>query len=426
MSGIPFVLTVASEKGGVGKTTLATNLAVYLKALREDLPVTVVSFDNHFSVDNMFAIGAHRGTSVAGLFTGTPPAQLQQLGEYGVQYFASARSLTPPDDNPRHLAQVLHRSGLGGIFIIDTRPIIDYFTRSALLAADLILAPVKDRASLVNASSLLAALEEDAGSAARLWLVPSLIDNRLKLRADIGIREFLVFSARERGFQVLDSYISKSPKVESLATNLTSRVYPILTHARNTVVHSQYREIADFVLQQYDRFHPQPPQETLLSAGLPAAKLQRLTSDCAVCGEQIGAGERVLCQDLRSRGKGLLHRDCLEALLAETELGVELGADGMLVFDLSEAGVSSRGDEVAIHLFAASGEEQFAARLSLGETAGLELFLRTACRRGADEFFRDALFVSLEHDPYALLHGSGRRRFALLRHHVLRELFTLV
>lgn len=426
MSGIPFVLTVASEKGGVGKTTLATNLAVYLKALREDLPVTVVSFDNHFSVDNMFAIGAHRATSVAGLFDGTPLSQLLQLGEYGVQYFASARALTPPNDDPHHLSQVLHRSALGGIFIIDTRPIIDYFTRSALLAADLILAPVKDRPSLVNAASILTAIEEDQGDAAKLWLVPSLIDSRLKLRADIGIREFLVFSARERGFQVLESYISKSPKVESLATNLTTRVYPILTHARNTIVHSQYREIAEFVLAQYDRFRPQPPQETLLSSGLPEVRLQRLTSECAICGEPIGSGERVLCQDFRSRGKGLLHRDCLEALLAETELGVDLPAEGMLVFDLSEAGVSSSGDEVAIHLFAADGEEQFAARISLTEVAGLELFLRTACRRGADEFFRDALLVALESDPYAQLHGAGLRRYALLRHRVLRELFALV
>ncbi|MCK4508224.1 MAG: P-loop NTPase, partial [Desulfuromonadales bacterium] len=49
----PYIVTISSEKGGVGKTTLATNLAIYLKALHEDLPVTLLSFDNHFSVDQM-------------------------------------------------------------------------------------------------------------------------------------------------------------------------------------------------------------------------------------------------------------------------------------------------------------------------------------------------------------------------------------
>ena len=49
----PFrVLTVTSNKGGVGKTTLATNLAVYFRALREDLPILLLGFDDQSLVCN--------------------------------------------------------------------------------------------------------------------------------------------------------------------------------------------------------------------------------------------------------------------------------------------------------------------------------------------------------------------------------------
>src|SRR5210317_323144 len=91
-----FVIAVASEKGGVGKTTIATNLAVYLKALREDLPVTVASFDNHFSVDQMFALGAKPESGVEALLRNEIPQNLVTLGQYGVQYIASSRRLQPP------------------------------------------------------------------------------------------------------------------------------------------------------------------------------------------------------------------------------------------------------------------------------------------------------------------------------------------
>lgn len=99
-----FVVAVASEKGGVGKTTIATNLAVYLKALEEDLPVTIASFDNHFSVDNMFAIGQQKGASVAGLFTEQAVKDLALLGEYGVQFLASERNLLPGRPRPTAVA----------------------------------------------------------------------------------------------------------------------------------------------------------------------------------------------------------------------------------------------------------------------------------------------------------------------------------
>ncbi len=92
----PFVVTVASEKGGVGKTTIATNLAVYLKALHEDLPVTIASFDNHFSVDQMFALGPRPASGMADLIAGEPSPDLVRLGQYGVQYIASSRRLAAP------------------------------------------------------------------------------------------------------------------------------------------------------------------------------------------------------------------------------------------------------------------------------------------------------------------------------------------
>ena len=50
------VVTVSSNKGGVGKTTLATNLAIYTRALREDLPVLVVGLDDQGTLDRMFAL----------------------------------------------------------------------------------------------------------------------------------------------------------------------------------------------------------------------------------------------------------------------------------------------------------------------------------------------------------------------------------
>jgi cellulose biosynthesis protein BcsQ len=346
-----FVVTVASEKGGVGKTTIATNLAVYLKALHEELPVTIASFDNHFSVDQMFALGPRPASGMAELLQGAAPPDLVRLGQYGVQYIASSRRLAAPAEAPAALRSRLEALALEGLLILDTRPILDWFTEAALLAADLVLTPVKDRAALINAAALRTVLA-GAGRADRLWLVPSLVDTRARLNREIKVGDFLAFAARERDYQVTELTISKSPRVESLASGFSSRILPVLTHARQTAVHGQLRQLAEFVLARRsvaDSMTASP----LRVAGQRLAE-RRLVAACPVCGEPAPGAAAHLFFDLRSRRRGLLHPECFE-MLAEGHDGSQFsGPDDLLVLELTGPGMLDEGAGLQLHRFDAS------------------------------------------------------------------------
>ncbi|MGE4580090.1 MAG: ParA family protein [Desulfuromonadales bacterium] len=422
---VPFVVVVASEKGGVGKTTIATNLAVYLKALHEDLPVTIASFDNHFSVDAMFAIRRATAASVAELFAGRPARDLVDLGEYGVQYLASERQLLPPDDDPLHLKRVLRQADLDGIFILDTRPILDYFTRSALLAADLVLVPVKDRPSLVNAASLLHEVRAAGGATDKFWLLPSLIDSRLRLREHIGVREFLVESARERGYQVLDTFISKSPKVESLTTNLSSRVYPVLTHARNTAVHTQFRQLGDFVLRCRQTFVSSPAQSVYdpSPTGMANRLSRRQSRQCPLCGESADGSEGGFFQDLRSRRQGFIHGGCLQTLVADSLLE-PLPDQGTMVWRIDEEALHEDELCFSAHLFEEGGDELVTDQISLNSAGCGQAFLQATTGRPLAELYRETLMLFwTAAAPREFLSQNGRRALAGRRKKMLREVY---
>jgi cellulose biosynthesis protein BcsQ len=422
-----FVVTVASEKGGVGKTTIATNLAVYLKALCEDLPVSIISFDNHFSVDNMFAIGPHHGQSVAGLFNGVPLDHAMQMGEYGVQFMVSERHLEPPNDDVRHLSRVLARGELSGILIIDTRPILDYFTRSALLAADLVLTPVKDRPSLVNASALQQALVEAGNTADRLWLVPSLIDSRVRLKEGVGIHEFIVMQAKERDFQIVDTCVAKSPKVESLTTNFSSRIHPVLTHGRNTAVHPQLKHLAGFIRERYEAEYPSvsaPLARVVASVeDLPPGRASHFATDCPVCHRRITGQEGYFYQDLRHHGTGFLHRSCLDQVLIDAELQTLFPDRGALVMHLPETGLTTDEGQVTLHLYDDDGEEIAVEVLPVEPSTRIIALLQAVTGREPEEMFREMLMVALTPEaPLTFLAEAGAAVFAQQRRLVLEDM----
>jgi len=296
----PYVITISSEKGGVGKTTIALNLAIFMKALREDLPVTLLSFDNHFSVDRMFRIGKKQQTgNVGDLYAGRLPETLLEMGEFGVQFIPSSRDLSPIKNglkSPMALAAALSKSSLGGVLIIDTRPDLDMFTQNALCAADRIIVPVKDTPSLENCRHLFEFTDQQHIPRHRLRVLPCLIDFRIQYDGPFkNPHQLMKAFAINRGYKCMDHFISKSPKVESLNTNPEGKIFPVLTYGRGTDVHQQFTSLSESLLHDLDA--TQKPRLVEVAETIDKeqcerlhsyqVRLERLHKPCPCCNETL-------------------------------------------------------------------------------------------------------------------------------------------
>jgi hypothetical protein len=329
----PYVVTISSEKGGVGKTTVATNLAIYLKALAEDLPVTLFSFDNHFTVDRMFRIGqgAPRG-DMHDLMQGIPAETLAETGQYGVQFIPSTRRLAELRgrlSSPDTLARQLAASALSGIVIIDTRPDLDIFTQNALYAADRVIVPVKDTPSLENCRNLYAFFDSQGLSRRPLRILPCLVDSRI--RFDCPFRDpyrLLKGYAINRGYRCLEGFIAKSPKVESLGTNPEGKVYPVITHGRGTEVHLQFAHLARQIFlgaqqdgeRRLDQVHREVDQQQTQRGEAFRARREQLQPACLICGKPLVDDEVIApagyyAETADGRLAGFLEEECFSSLV---------------------------------------------------------------------------------------------------------------
>jgi cellulose biosynthesis protein BcsQ len=330
---VPYIVTISSEKGGVGKTTLATNLAIYLKALHEDLAVTLLSFDNHFSVDKMFRIKPQPGGGdVSDLFSGANPDELIEIGEYGVQFIPSSSQLQVlrrDIDDPTALIRAMAKSNVGGIVIIDTRPDLDIYTQNALFASDRVIVPVKDAPSMDNCRHIYDFFDSHGLSRRPLRILPCLVDGRIHFDGPFrDPYQLLKAYAINRGYRCMEGYIAKSPKVESLNTNPEGKIFPVLTHGRHTEVHVQMAHVARQVylnsidtgqrrLDEYraDMVHAEQEHQSAYEK-----RRSSLEAGCLVCGaplvdkESIGpAGYFAQSSDLRVAG--YLEEECFNNLV---------------------------------------------------------------------------------------------------------------
>jgi cellulose biosynthesis protein BcsQ len=242
------VLAVCSNKGGVGKTTVATNLAVYLRALHEDLPILIFSLDDQGVIERMFGFdGEPIGDgNVKHGWAERSFERLVHMGQYGVHYVPSAPDtamLKARAEDPDTLRRVLEHTEWPGLVIIDTKSDLEALTRNALHAADRVIVPVADWTSLEEAAKAFAILAK-IGQAKRARVLLTLVDRRTHVESTgEELSAKLRDEATGRGWSLYETSLSRSPRVEALNSE-SDRPLSVLHHARGTSVHRELRHLA--------------------------------------------------------------------------------------------------------------------------------------------------------------------------------------
>jgi len=190
------VYAVANQKGGVGKTTTAVNLAACLAEAGER--ALVIDLDPQANATSGLGVRAN-GTSSYDLLDGAPLAELTQPTRWPNLFLVPAKpdlagavvELARREDGERFLAESLGNSADGFTFVfLDCPPSLGPLTVNALAAADRVLVPVQaEYYALEGLTQLLRSVE-----LVRTRLNPRLdvagvlltmVDRRTRLAADV-------------------------------------------------------------------------------------------------------------------------------------------------------------------------------------------------------------------------------------------------
>lgn len=403
----PYVVVIVSPSSGVGQSTLACNLAVYLKGLCEDLPVAYASGDCQATTE-MFALTDACAGKLEELQQGKELAELLAFGEFGVEFCHLGQVGAEPAD---WLRKKLAATDYDGVLLVDVAK--DHsLLAAALWAADLVLTPVKDPSALGEVVALRKELLVGGGRQEQFWLLPSELGADGRYRRDGRLADFLRFAAEERGFQVLDATFVADPQVRELAVE---KAKPILTRVPQSSLHLQLQQLAELILtQRRQQSSYQVRVGRWRQDGLLPGRAQRVELLCPICSQGVLGSSVHYLESLPARQRVLLHQSCLAKLLKGTGAGSFLTTAALL---LVQPGAASGGrcGEIRLQILSSELELLNSEFLSEAEIEAWLPLLRRATGRHVAELYHERLLVSAAYPFTDILSSDWYRGFAVLR-----------
>ncbi len=307
MEDSPFVIVLASAANRVGRSTLADNLPVYLKALVEDLPVAVLSLDSGYDPAKTFALPGTAGNRIDDLFAGQSLGEQLTCGQFGVEYLKAGCF---PGGTATQLRSLLAESHYPGILILDAGSAEGVNFSVALHAADLLLVPIREVAGLSALSAIRREFKSGGGADKHLWLLPSMVEDTQKKVSEI---ELLHFAASERGYLTFEDEFVLDAHLPERTSGVGGSV---LTRMPESPLHPLLHNLAKSVLIQFEIGPDVRCRLKRLQAdGVLEPRAKRVDAVCPLCGKLACFSMAHYCESLPQRRRCLIHADCLNSLM---------------------------------------------------------------------------------------------------------------